>query len=153
MSDSQNKNHEELPSSHADPLVQFLHQTIRVTVKALAVLMTFVIIWGTIDLTMDLYAKLISPPIMLISLSEILSTFAGFLTVLIAIEIFSNITLYIRDDVFPIKLVIATALMAISRKVIVLDFKEISSMYVFAIAAVVLALGITYWLIATKTNE
>ena len=83
---------------------------------------------------------------------EILATFAGFLTVLIAIEIFSNITLYIRKDVFPIKLVIATALMAISRKVIVLDYKELSAMYILATAAVVLALGITYWLISIKEN-
>ena len=86
---NKNVSHEELPSKHEDPLIQFLHKTIRVTVKALAVLMTLVIIWGTIDLSIDLYHKLVSPPLLLISLPEILTTFAGFLTVLIAIEIFS----------------------------------------------------------------
>jgi uncharacterized membrane protein (DUF373 family) len=115
--------------------------------------MTLVIIWGTIDLSIDLYHKLVSPPLLLISLPEILTTFAGFLTVLIAIEIFSNITIYIRDDVLPIKLVLATALMAISRKIIVFDFKELTPMYIFAAATVVLALGITYWLIPIKENK
>ncbi len=42
---------------------------------------------------------------------------------LIAIEIFLNIVLYLRDDVLHVKLVLATALMAIARKVIVLDYK------------------------------
>ncbi len=150
-----NDYHEELPCKHDDPLVQILNKTIRITVKVLSVLMTLVIIWATIDLAIDIYHKFISPPLPLlaITLPQILTTFAGFLTVLIAIEIFSNITLYLRNDVLPIKLVIATALMAISRKVIVFNFKELTPMYILATAAVVLALGITYWLISVKENK
>ena len=52
----------------------------------------------------------------------------------------------------PIKLVLATALMAIARKVIVLDLDKIDSTYVFAIAAVVLSLGVTYWLVGKTTQ-
>ena len=86
---------------------------------------------------------------MLLEITDILATFAAFLAVLIAIEIYQNIILYLRTDViFPVKLVVATALMAIARKVIILDFKEISALYIFATAAVVLALGITYYLIS-----
>ena len=70
------------------------------------------------------------------------------MVVLIAIEIFINIRLYLGSNTFPIKLVVGTALMAIARKVIVLDIDKVSSTYVFAIAAVVLSLGVTYWLIA-----
>ena len=51
--------------------------------------------------------------------------FGAFLSVLIAIEIFINITICIRNDVIPSKLVVATTLMAISRKVIIFDFKEL----------------------------
>jgi len=91
-----------------------------------------------------------TPPVYLLNISDILATFIAFLAVLIAIEIFTNITLYIRKDVLPIKLVVATALMAISRKVIVFDFKELTPMYILATAAVVLALGITYWLLTLK---
>ena len=72
------------------------------------------------------------------------------MVVLIAIEIFINITLYIERDVLPIKMVIATALMAIARKVIMLDVKDLEPLYIFAIAAVILALGLTYWLISYK---
>ena len=86
----------------------------------------------------------------MLNISDIFATFGAFLAVLIAIEIFTNITLYIRNDVVPVKLVIATALMAIARKVIVFDFKEITPMYLLATAAVVLALGVTYWLITMK---
>jgi uncharacterized membrane protein (DUF373 family) len=77
-------------------------------------------------------------------------TFGALLVVLIAIEIFINITLYLREDVIHVKLVIATALMAIARKAIVLDYGEIGYEYVYATAAVVLSLGITYRLIERK---
>ncbi len=139
---------EEIPSEHDDPLIQFLHQTIRFAVKILAILMVLVIIWGIGDVGYVLFNRLMAPPLFLLNISDILATFGAFLAVLIAIEIFINITLYIRSDVLPIKLVVATALMAISRKVIIFDFKELSPLYIFATAAVVLALGITYWLIS-----
>jgi uncharacterized membrane protein (DUF373 family) len=49
--------------------------------------------------------------------------------------------------------VVATALMAIARKVIVLDLEKIGPDYVLGIAAVVLALGITYWLLSKNRPE
>jgi uncharacterized membrane protein (DUF373 family) len=73
------------------------------------------------------------------------------LTVLIAIEIFMNITLYLRDDVIHIKLVISTALMAIARKVIILDFDLVTPQQMLATAAVVISLGVTYWLVGHRT--
>jgi uncharacterized membrane protein (DUF373 family) len=41
----------------------------------------------------------------------------------------------------------ATALMAISRKVIILDFKVVEPEYIFATAALVFATSIGYWLV------
>jgi uncharacterized membrane protein (DUF373 family) len=58
--------------------------------------------------------------------------------------------LYLREDVFHVKLVVATALMAVARKVIVFDYNELQPDYILATAAVVLSLGITYWLISKK---
>lgn len=147
-----NSHYEELPSHHYDPLIEFLHRTIRNAVKVLAILMVFVIIWGIGDVVFVLYTRLMEPPLYLLSISDILATFGAFLAVLIAIEIFTNITLYIRNDVLPVKLVVATALMAICRKVIIFDFNELTAMYIIATAAVVLALGITYWLISKKSQ-
>ena len=146
------KYHQELPNQHEDSLIQFLHVTIRFAVRILAILMALVILWGVGDVVYVLYERLMSPPLYLLDISDIYATFGAFLAVLIAIEIFSNITLYIRDDVLPIKLVIATALMAIARKVIVFDFNVLTPAHIFATASVVLALGITYWLISKKSG-
>ncbi len=140
----------ELGDTSTDPFIGTLHRIIRVAVKVLAALMVMVIVWGIGDVIYVLYQRLMAPPFLLLSISDILATFGAFLAVLIAIEIFINITLYLKTDVIPVRLVVATALMAIARKVIIFDYEETTPMFVISTAAVVMALGITYWLISRR---
>jgi len=90
---TKNSRHAELPDEHKDPLIQFLHLTIRMAVKVLAILMALVIIWGVGDVIYVLYQRLMTPPLYLINISDIFATFGAFLAVLIGIEIFINITI------------------------------------------------------------
>jgi uncharacterized membrane protein (DUF373 family) len=140
----------ELGVDEEDRMINVLHHIIRGAVRVLAVLMVVTILWGVVDVIMVLYGQVFRPSLQDFQVRDIIVTFGAFLAVLIAIEIFMNITLYLRDDVVHVKLVIATALMAIARKVIVFDFHKIEPMYVLATAAVVLALGIVYWLMDVK---
>ena len=130
-----------------DPLLNKLQLVIRFSVRILAIIMTLVILWGVFDVGWVIYNRLIEPPTFLLTISDILATFGAFIAVMIAIEIFENITVYLREDVIHVEIVMATALMAIARKVIVLDYNEMSSEYVFATAAVTLAMSVGYWLI------
>jgi uncharacterized membrane protein (DUF373 family) len=141
----------DLTKEHEDPFIAFLHRIIRFAVKILAALMVLVIVWGIGDVVFVLYQRLISPPYALLSINDILATFGAFLAVLIAIEIFINISMYLKTDVIPVRLVVATALMAISRKVIIFDFENITPPFIVGTAAVVFSLGITYWLISKKS--
>ena len=141
----------DLHLEHEDATIRTLHRIIRTAVKLLAVLMVLVIVWGIGDVMFVLYQRLIEPPFLLLQISDILATFGAFLAVLIAIEIFINISMYLSTDVIPVRLVVATALMAISRKVIIFDFGQLTPPYIYGTAAVVLSLGVTYWLI-TKRN-
>lgn len=138
---------------HEDPLVEKLHVALRFAVRVLAVLMTCVIFWGIADVVWILYERLLEEPRFLLDINDILATFGAFMAVLIAIEIFANIVMYLQSDIIHIKLVLATALMAAARKVIVLDFKEIDPQHVAAIGVVIIALGISYWLIAKKDES
>ena len=142
--------HDELPEEHEDPLIRRLHVIIRYAIKLLAVLMVLVIIWGVLDVIYVLYTKFISPPVLLFEVSDIFVIFGAFMVVLIAVEIFVNIRLYLGTNILPIRLVVATALMAIARKVIILDIATVTAMEMLAIAAVVLALGVTHWLVGKQ---
>ena len=135
-----------------DQLQRSLQAAIRLAVRILSILMTAVILWGVADVAFVLYQKLVAPPVGLLSITDILATFGAFMAVLIAIEIFVNINLYLRDDVIHVRIVMATALMAAARKVIVLDFSVISANLVWALAAVVIATSVGYWLVGVATG-
>lgn len=132
-----------------DWLIAMLRHVINGAVRVLAVLMTAVIIWGVADVIMVLHEKLTDQEshFMLLNISEILQTFGAFMAVLIAIEIFVNITIYLRDDVIHVKIVMATAVMAVARKIIVLDLEKMTYMEVFAVAAVAAAMFVGYWFV------
>jgi len=132
-----------------DPLVSRLKSSIRYAARVLAVLMVLVIWWGVADVVYVLYSRVSTHPYFLLEISDILAVFGAFMAVLIAIEVFANIVSYLGDDALHIDIVLATAYMAVLRKIIILDYKEVSPDYVYATAALAVALAIGYWL--TKT--
>ena len=136
-----------------EPLLSFCRTVIRMAVRMLALLMAVVIVLGVIDVGWTLYDRLLAAPRFILTISDILATFGAFMAVLIAIEIFQNVILYLRDDVIHVKIVMATALMAIARKVIILDFKELESAYIFAIGVVVVAMSAGYWIVHHVPEE
>lgn len=136
-----------------EPLINKLGNVIHYAVRVLAVMMTLVILWGVIDVGLILFSEITTAPYGLLSINDILSIFGAFLAVLIAIEIFQNITIYLKEEIIHVQIVIATALMAISRKIILLDFDQVQPEYVWASAAVIFSLAIAYWLIAVKQGD
>ncbi|MBT8362314.1 MAG: phosphate-starvation-inducible PsiE family protein [Deltaproteobacteria bacterium] len=136
-----------LVSKKDDFFLWLLKRVIHLCLKSLGLLMILVIIFGVIDVAWTIYHRLNSEPRFILTMGDILMTFGAFMVVLIAIEIFQNIILYLRDDVIHVKIVIATALMAIARKVIILDYDELDPLYIFATGIVLLATGITYYFI------
>ncbi len=139
--------HDELSLEDEDKFIVFLHAMIRLGVKALALLMMLTVLWCVLDVVVVIYKEILSQSIMKLGKSEILHVFGSFMIVLIAVEIFINITLYIRNDVIPVKMVVATALMAVARKIIVFDYHDVSALHVIGTALLVLALGGCYWLL------
>lgn len=130
-----------------EPLVVALQKVINVAVRVLAILMVVVIIMGVVDVAWTLYQRILAPPSFVLTIPDILATFGAFMAVLIAIEIFINITIYLREDVIHVKIVIATALMAVARKVIILDQETTQPLELFGLAALVIAASAAYWLV------
>lgn len=137
-----------------DPLMKGLRQLVRFAVRVLAILMTLLILIGTVDVGWTLYDKVVSArPMFILNISDILATFGAFMAVLIAIEILVNITMYLRDGVILVRIVLATAVMAVSRKVIIMDYEQAQSGYIWATAALLLAATAGYWLLCRSEAD
>src|SRR6202165_6295026 len=77
------------------------------------------------------------------------AVFGMIFTVIIALEFKKSLLVVAqrRDSVVQIRSVVMIALLAICRKVIILDLTETDALHVVAFAAAILALGVVYWLI------
>lgn len=144
---------EPLGKPHDDPLIRRLTQVINYAVRVMAVLMTVVILYGVVDIIWIIYERLMSEPRMILKINDFFVIFGAFMVVLIAIEIFVNITVYLRDDVIHVNIVMATALMAVARKVITLDYSETTPEFVYGTAALVIAMSVGYWIVVIRERH
>ncbi len=135
-----------------DPLIGFLNQAVVVSVKVLCVLMVIVIWFTLIDVVWHVVNQARTSVPSVFESSNLLSDLGNFLIVLIAIEIFLNITFYLRKHAVHVPLVLATALTAAARKVIVLDYTKTEPLHVVALALLILCIGIPYYLITKRVK-
>ena len=83
------------------------------------------------------------------------AVFGMIFTVIIALEFKKSLLVVAerRDTVVQIRSVMVIALLAICRKVIILDLTETDAFHIMALAAAILALGIVYWLIGDRDRR
>ena len=81
---------------------------------------------------------------------SIIKLFGFFLNILIALELLENITAYLKKNIVHVELVIVTALIAVSRKIIIFDFATKGSDDLIAISIGILALSVSYWFVKYK---
>ena len=118
--------------------------------KILSLAMIGVVLFALINLGIVLVQELLSPPVGRFS-TTLLKIFGLFLNILIALEITQNITSYLSSHIIQIEMVIITSLIAVARKIIILDFDKVSDSELLALAVTIFALSISYWLVR-RTN-
>ena len=119
--------------------------------KALSIAMLIVILMAVYELGVFMVQELMTPPPVDKWGRTLFTIFGLFLNVLIALEILENITAYLKRHVVQVELVIVTSLIAVARKIIILDLEKTQGLDLVALAATILALSISYWIIRRNT--
>ena len=115
--------------------------------KLLSIAMIFVILLAVYDLLIFLFSDVFTIEPYGRFGTALFTIFGLFLNVLIALEILENITAYLKHHAIQVELVIATSLVAVSRKIIILDLQKTAGLNLIALAVTVLSLAISYWLV------
>jgi uncharacterized membrane protein (DUF373 family) len=81
--------------------------------------------------------------------------FGMIFTVIIALEFKRSLLVVAerRQSIVQVRTVILLALLAIVRKLIILDLATTEAMQLFALAAAILALGVVYWLVRDQDRR
>lgn len=112
-------------------------------------IMSLLLMLATVELFYSVYTELIdtSADKLVINIDNMLNIFGVFMLVLIGIELLDTIKVYFRENIIHVEVVMLVALIAIARKVIVLDFEQHSGMEILGISAIILAISAGYYLI------
>lgn len=133
----------------------FLKKFEHVIVLSLITMMVIVVVLTTVELGWVIIRDIITPPIILLEIDELLEIFGFFLLVLIGIELLETIKAYLMTNVIHVEIVLEVALIAIARKVIILDISRYESLTLVGVAALISAVALAFLVIKryTKRNE
>lgn len=119
-------------------------------IKTLLFMMGIVVFLATLELGYILVKDFLTPPILFLEIDELLEIFGMFMLVLIGLELFESIHIYDQQRMIRVETVIVVAMIAVARKVIILDYKSLSSLTLLEIGIGILCLGLTYLFVKTK---
>jgi uncharacterized membrane protein (DUF373 family) len=131
----------------------FLKKFERYIVLSLIVMMVLVVVMATVELGWIIIKDIITPPIILLEIDELLEIFGFFLLVLIGIELLETIKAYLITKVVHVEIVLEVALIAIARKVIILDIDKYQSLTLVGIAALISAVALAFFVIKRQREQ
>ena len=128
------------------PIDTFLHIFERVIVIALVVMMMLIILLATVELGRVIIVQILSSPNYLSEIAGLLDIFGFFLLILIGVELLETIKAYLQEHIVHVEIVLEVALIAVARKVVILDVKELSPLTLLGIAALLVTLAAAIFL-------
>ncbi|PZD72863.1 hypothetical protein C1752_03178 [Acaryochloris thomasi RCC1774] len=130
-----------------DNFLALIHRIENLVAKVLSAALVIVILVALFELILVLSQELLTTePIGFFS-KTLIQLFGLFLNILIALELLENVTAYFRKHVIHVELVVMTALIAVSRKIIIFDTEKFEKVDLIALALACLALSVSYWLL------
>ena len=133
-------------------MIEYVNKFEKVIYAALMIMLMAVLIFSILDLAWILAGSLtdITTPWVLDS-HEVITVLGGFLLVLIGVELLDTIKAYFRENAIHVEIVVLLAIIAVARKVILLDPSGMSGtdygIELMGIGVIVVGLSTGYYLI------
>lgn len=122
-------------------------------IRVLLVMLAGVVLLATVELGWIIGKDVLTPPLFLLEIDELLELFGQFLLVLIGIELMHSMKVYIESREIHLEAVLTVALIAMARKIVALEPKDLPEGTLMGIAAIVLALTLGYYLVGRGRRE
>ena len=135
-------------------MLKLFKQYEKLMTHILMVMLAIAIGLGTLDLGWVIFQDILKPPFLLLDSDQLLDVFGLFMLVIIGIELLETIMkTYLVKGEPHFEVVLSVAIIAIARKVIILDLKKVDSFTMFGIAAIILSLTAGYYFMRISHSE
>jgi len=113
------------------------------------ILMTIIVSISIVELAILLYLDIFDPTdeVIFLEIDELFRIFGFFFIILIGFELIETVEMYFRDNIIHAEVVLLVAVIAVSRKVILLDLEKYEPLAIIGLGIIIIALGGCYSLI------
>lgn len=132
--------------------LKVIHTTENLVSKMLSMALVIVIFFSVADLIVYLFNELLAKPNKFFN-GTLIEIFGFFLNILIALELLENVTVYLRKHIVQLELVLITALIAVSRKIIIFNPQKYDTQNLIAMGVAALCLSMSYWLVRYSNSK
>ena len=122
----------------------------RAVVVSLIAMLAMVVALSAVELGWILVKDVLSEPMFFLEIDELLEIFGFFLLVLIGIELLETIKNYLEKGHIELRVIFTVALIAIGRKIIILNPEDYDGLTLSGIGVIIFALVIGYGVAADK---
>lgn len=119
----------------------------------LLVLICFLVLVSTLQLGEKIVAAALAPPMLRFETTDLLDIFGSFLLVLIGVELMHTVKIYLTDKRVHVEVILAVGIVAVARKVLIIEHKQIDGTTILGIAALILALSVSYYLVRLSHSK
>jgi uncharacterized membrane protein (DUF373 family) len=131
-----------------ETIIKFYNYFERAVVLALLCLLMLVVIYATVGFVITIGSAMIERfgrPALELTLPILHEVFAGFLMILIGLELMKTIVMYLDEHVIHVEVVMSVAMIAIARHAIDVDYKTAPPMAMVGIGVVIISLAVGYY--------
>lgn len=130
-----------------DPAIKQVLRFEKIVYGALIAMLMVLLAFAIIELGWTLVSDLLNPPFLLLENHELITVLGVFLLVLIGVELLDTILAYFREQTIHVEIVVLLALIAISRKVILLDPAQTDPLELMGVGIMVIGFAGAYYLV------
>ena len=136
-------------SKSIDKAVSLVHAAKKWMSFVVLILMTIIVAIAIVELGIILYLDLFDPTddVLFLEIDELFRIFGFFFIILIGFELVETVEMYFKENIIHAEVVLLVAVIAVSRKVILLDLEKYEPLAIIGLGTIIIALGGCYFLI------
>lgn len=119
-------------------------------IRFLLILLGFIVVVSAIELAIQIFIIIFMVEDdngVLLDIENLDKIFGLFFSILIGLELYETVRVYLKENVFHAEIIVLVAVIAVARKFVLIDYTTFDSIKIFAMSFLLITLTIGYYII------
>jgi len=134
-------------------MMKYINKFQKVVIWSVIWMMVLVILGTTLEVGWIIVSNLTNPPYLLFEVDNVLDIFGLFFIIIIGIELLETIKMILDESMMNVGIIILVGLTALVRKILVIDIKTTSPLFLVGMGVLIVALAAAYYLVVLSGNN